>query len=1113
MLVAQDPNRAEQLHRELVQLASPGREIGPVAHLPAAHISPYVEISLDTRRMQDMLGTCTRLVAGEDIRILVLPSSHLATRLPPPDKLIEATRAVQTGVAYDREELVKYLSSAGYVRVSSVYETGTFALRGSLVDVFSPGHALPLRIDFFGDDVESIAHFAPTTQLTVQRVESALLGPATEVLDLEGIAGRARPRLLDLADDLNYPSARLAEILDGLRDGELPAGAHAFLPLLTELTGDIFDYLAPSQWCLVFDDLAAVTATLDNSLKNEQARYLSYRDLGRLALPPEQLFLTEQERSAKLASYTRLNVAALDTDANLRFTIETRMSVGTAVTGESKLAEFEKRARELVPMGVHVAVTARDERDCSRIAHLITGNGLSARVCDRQFSLPFAPEERDFSGVLVFPSDLQAGVDSPELGLYVTTAQELFDKKGGRRESTEDTAAQREKLLELEEGDFVVHREYGIGRFSGVVRKVMGSGEYSCLQVDYAGGDVLYVPVHNAGAVQRYIGSGKASPKLDKLGSASWEKRVAKARSATKKLAFSLLELYARRQAARGHMFSAGDDYFAEFEARFPFDETPDQATAVEDVLTDMEKPQPMDRLICGDVGFGKTEVAVRAAFKAILDGMQVAVLVPTTILAEQHRLTFAKRLEHYPVTVDSLSRFKNRGQQTALLKKLEEGKVDIVIATHRLLSSDIKFSNLGLLIVDEEHRFGVGHKEKLKALRSKVDVLSMTATPIPRTLHMAMTGIRDLSIIKTPPPGRLDIRTNLIRYDPGVVADAIRFELQRGGQVFFLHNRVEDILTVAEQLETLVPEARILVAHGQMKETLLERRMLEFMRHEGDVLLCTTIVESGLDIPTVNTLLVNNAHMFGLAQLYQIRGRIGRSSVQAFAYFIVPPTPVMSTDARARLATLAKFTQVGSGFQVASIDLELRGAGDLLGADQSGYVAAVGFDMYIHLLQEEVDNLKESREGPAEVNCQVEVAVTAFLPEEYIPDRHQRLVFYRMIASCESVDALEALRAEMRDRFGPHPIPLKQLLAVAELKLRGRRLGLTRIEAGRGRVKVNLEMCPDTVLDSVLGLVKEQPVPIKVTPDHKMVADFSETDGSGPIAACRQLLDLLERE
>ena len=1114
LLVVRDSHRAQQLYMELLHLLTGGREWEDVLLLPRPYISPYIEVSVDSRRVIQALGTLSHLARGDPCKVLIVPAQQLPIRVVSPEAIFEAGPTLSVGDEMDREEFLGALVSAGYTRVTSVLEEGTFAVRGSLVDLFSPGVSQPVRIDFFGDVIESMAVFSPETQMTLHKVQEAPVYPSTEVLELAGLAGRARKALLSLADDLDFPSSRRAQLTDRLRTGELPPGVHALLPILADAKASLLDYLEPSRWLVVYDDLAGIEKALAAFHQQERIRYTSYLGMGRLALPPERLFFSEENVRERLRrDFTLLNVAPIDPTANYHFSTEAPRPLPETTVGGSRMAHFEEKIRRRIQEGFTTAVTAGDPKDLVKLARLMVNKGFDSRLEKEELSFEALNTSAPFKGLSFFASRLNCGIECEDLGLLVATDRELFDKAAARSAPVGASADHREKLLELQEGDFVVHRDYGIGRFAGVMRKVMGAGEYTCLQIEYAQEETLYVPIHSAGVVQRYVGSGKATPRLDRLGSASWQNRVNKAKSATKKLAIDLLKLYARRKAVVGHSYSPGDEYFEEFEASFPYNETPDQGRAIEDVIADMERHQPMDRLVCGDVGFGKTEVAIRSAFKAILDGKQVAVLVPTTILAEQHRITFQERLKDYPVAVASLSRFKSKREQGVIVKKLEEGTVDMVIGTHRLLSKDIKFKSLGLIIVDEEHRFGVGHKEKLKALRTSVDVLSMTATPIPRTLHMAMTGVRDLSVIKTPPAGRLDIQTTLTHFDPEAISSAIRFELERGGQIFFLHNRVEDILTVQEQLQGLVPEVRILVAHGQMPEKQLEKQMVDFMDRKGDLLLCTTIIESGLDIPSVNTLIVNNADRFGLAQLYQIRGRVGRSWRQAFAYFIVPPVSVMSDDARARLATLVKFTQVGAGFQVASIDMELRGAGDILGGEQSGHVAAVGFDMYVHLLQETVEKLKDEDGKGRRNECRVDIAADVHLPEEYIPDRHQRLVFYRMIATAESLSHLEHLRLELRDRFGPIPKGTMRLLAIAELRLHGRKLGIVRVEAGGGWAGVDLSEAPDATLEAALALVKEQPVPLKVTQANVLKADFTQQGGGDPITDARRFLGLLEEK
>ena len=1112
LVVVPDMERARRLYEELRCLLSGGRRFAGVHLLPVTCVSPYIEISVDTRRQQELLGTLSRVASGREIQVLVVPVVNLCQAWPVPETLGARTKTLVPGQEIGREAFLQQLVDSGYVRVTTVLETGSFAVRGSLLDIYSPGEQWPVRIDFFGDEVESISTFHPDTQVTTGKVTAACIAPATPVLDTACVLARARPRLLALADEQRCPSSVLGELLDSLRAGELPTGAQALMPILLEKTAALTQYLPPDKWIVLLDDMASILQAVARLHENESARYEAYRNRGRLALPPARLFLDSNGILDLLHPYTRVNSALLDEKAQYRFDLGLSPPVPGSSTGAARLEQTAQRVAKCHKMGFRMLLTAPDLDEARKAAGLFSGSGVHLKAPDSELTQRSLLATRNFDGMELFLSQLTRGVYCPDLGLLVLTTAELLERKRKASGDSALTSMHKEALFELEEGDHVVHREYGIGRFVGVERKVMGAGEYTCLKIAYAKGDTLYVPVHNAGIIQRYIGSGQAAPKLDQLGSSSWAAKVKKARSATKKLAVDLLNLYATRQTAHGFPFSPSDEYFAEFESAFPYDETPDQARSVEEVLCDMEKPRPMDRLVCGDVGFGKTEVAVRAAFKSVLDGKQVAVLVPTTVLAEQHRITFESRFGAYPVTVESLSRFKTKALQRATLTRLAEGRVDVIIGTHRLLSEDVAFKNLGLLIVDEEHRFGVGHKEKLKSYRSTVDVLSMTATPIPRTLHMAMSGIRDLSVIKTPPPGRLDIETYLIHFDPEAVRDAIEREVGRGGQVFFLHNRVEDILTVREQLEGLIPGLRVGVGHGQMRESALEKAMVDFMRRKYDVLLCTTIIESGLDMPNVNTLIVNNAHNFGLGQLYQIRGRVGRSERQAYAYFIVPPTETMSIDARSRLATLTRFTAVGSGFQVASIDMELRGAGDLLGPHQSGYIAAVGFDMYIHLLHEEVDKLKSSQAVPTTVECQVELSLDAHIPEDFVQDRHQRLVLYRMAASAQTPEDVDRIRFEIRDRFGALPEPVARLLSIAEIRVRATALGIRKVTVKGATVTLDVSEAPDRVLAGMVELVKSQPVPLRVTPDHKVVGDLDKKGAPDPVARAKRLLNYVER-
>ncbi len=1112
LVVVPDEEQADTLVSNLRVLFGQENEWGPVVHLPTWFVSPYIPVSADRRRQLQALGVWSHVGWGK-AKVVVCSPAPLLWRIPDPEAVSTHTTLLETGEEVDREAFIRSLSDRGYTRVNVVVEEGTFAVRGSLLDIFSPGEDWPIRVDFFGDDVEAIALFDPNTQLSKERLSTALVAPASPVLEQAQMLQKARPSLVELSGKLHIPSSRLTGVLDQLRDEELPIGMDALLPLLTDAPKALHGYLDPKEWAVFFSDKARIDSTIAKIRESERDRYHAAATQGRLVLSPEELMMSQEDAESSLARFTQLNTGVLDTDAGVRFSFDLRRPVEELEGTGNRIGAFQSQARERLKAGYRVVLTSPDAKEAQRLATQIVEGGLSCRIFKGLPTYPQLVRKNRFVGVEMFIAPLHRGFHSPHQGLYLVTGDELYVRRARRTRKDSEGVSDRERLLELKEGDYVVHKEYGIGQFQGVARRTLGTAEYMSLVITYANSDTLYVPVHNAGAIQRYVGSSKGAPKMDRLGGVSWEKRVSKVKTAAKKLAVDLLALYARRQALSGYAYSPADEYYEEFEAAFPYNETPDQQRVIEEVLLDMEKPQPMDRLVCGDVGFGKTEVAIRAAFKAILDGRQVAVLVPTTVLAEQHRMTFQQRLKRYPVKVASLSRFKSKRQQKETLKELERGDVDVIIGTHRLLGKDVNFKQLGLVVIDEEHRFGVNHKERLKALRSTVDVLSMTATPIPRTLHMAMTGVRDLSLIKTPPPGRQDIETSLIHFDEDFIRDVIQRELDRDGQIFFLHNRVEDILNVKATLEGIVPGVRVAVAHGQMGEGELEKAMLQFMAREFDVLLCTTIIESGLDIPTVNTLFVNNADYFGLAQLYQIRGRIGRGNRKAYAYFIVPPTSVMSTEARSRLAALTKFSAVGSGFQIASIDMELRGAGDLLGANQSGHIASVGFDLYVHMLQEAVDDLKAQREEKRAVESRVEIPVEASIPDSYIPDRHERLVFYRMVAASDNLDLLDRYRFEMRDRFGPLPDPVQQLLAVAELRLRCQKLGISHLVVGTQTVKVHLEESPDAVLAATLELIKKQPLPLRVTPTHHLIATFPTAEMEPPVNRARRILGLIEGE
>ncbi len=734
------------------------------------------------------------------------------------------------------------------------------------------------------------------------------------------------------------------------------------------------------------------------------------------------------------------------------------------------------------------------------------------------YNLPLALSERDFPGELgrsdsqlrIMVGDISRGFQLDEDQLAVIAEEEIFGVRIKRRGVSE---ARRKQLLtslaELKPGDYMVHIDFGVGIYRGLQHLTFSGMEGDFLLLEYAGADKLYLPVDRINLVQRYVGAEGVEPHVDKLGGAGWEKTKAKARAAIQEMAGELLKIYAARQVEEGHAFSPPDELYQEFEAAFAYEETPDQQAAIEDVLLDMESKKPMDRLICGDVGYGKTEVALRGAFKAVMDGKQVAVLVPTTILAQQHMETFSARLKSYPVKVEMLSRFRTPKEQKEIIEGVKNGTVDVVIGTHRLLQKDIVFKDLGLLIIDEEQRFGVTHKERLKKYRAVVDIMTLTATPIPRTLYMSLMGIRDLSIIDTPPVDRLAIKTFVARTSDDLIREAVLRELRRGGQIFFVHNRVQTIGAMAEHLQRIVPEAKIAVGHGQMEEKELERVMLSFMHGESNLLLCTTIIESGLDIPTANTLIVNRADTFGLSQLYQLRGRVGRSKQRAYAYLLIPGEGAISADARERLKIIQELTELGAGFRIATHDLEIRGTGDLLGARQSGDIAAVGFELYTELLEEAIRQLK-GEELAERVEPEIKLRIPAFIPEDYVREPNQRLIIYKRLTQATSEEDVAEIMGELVDRFGKLPLAALYLVEVMKLRVALKAMLVKEIEFDGKKLVLSFHQKTPVSPDTIIGLIRQQPKKYQFTPDFRLCAELADTSFDGVLKEAGNLLKTL---
>ncbi|HEY3446372.1 MAG TPA: transcription-repair coupling factor [Myxococcales bacterium] len=1135
-----DEEKADELESDLGFFLGPGTPEAPsTLRLPAAEQLPYDALSPDRRTGFALLATLFHLSQGTRAHALILSGRALVRRYLPPAVLDSHCELVSANQELDRDKLAAKLVSMGYQSVPVVEDAGSFAVRGGIVDVWSPLHGKPVRLEYFGDTVESLRLFEPDTQRTAGALQTLLLCPAREVLFDEAAKAAGIAAVREAADAVNRPSSKVRELLDAIQEGRLAYGLDSLMPgFYGKQLGSVFDYLAkwspalppaalppaPSQTTgggsavldstlvgahgtalpragvtFFIDDPLAIEGALSEHDRAMQVEFDASRRREELALEPSahQLSLGEVTKllseSRRIVSHSVFLGGPGDKPVSFSYgpTAPIRSEILAHHGEHGALTPLVTRLSDWRERGVFAAVAAGSSGQADRLKRLLLERNLMVRVHREGF--PENPEAAFEPSVYahVFTGEVSSGFVDAGGGLALLAEEDIFgqrSRKAARRTRSDQPFIQA--FRELKEGDLVVHVDYGIGRYTGLTKMELRGVGTDVMVLQYAGRDKVYLPVQRMRLLQKFTGADAEAVALDKLGSGSWERRKNAVKEHLLKMAAELLKLYAARKAHPGHAFSPPDQYFHQFEADFQFEETPDQEKAIADVLSDMQSKEPMDRLICGDVGYGKTEVALRAAFKAVLDKKQVAILVPTTLLAAQHQRTFTERFKDYAVTVDSVSRLKTSAENRDVLRRCAEGKLDVVIGTHRLLNADVSFKDLGLLVIDEEQRFGVAHKEKIKKYRSQVDVLTMTATPIPRTLHMSMAGMRDMSIIATPPEDRKAIRTFVLKFDPPQIAEAIRREMGRGGQVYFLHNRVESIHQMEKFINEQVPEAKTAVAHGQMHEHELEPVMARFVNREIDVLVCSSIIESGLDIPTANTIIVNRADTFGLSQLYQIRGRVGRSRERAYAYLLVPAKKPMTKDAAKRLEVLQSFTELGAGFSIASHDLEIRGGGNLLGPDQSGHIAAVGFDLYAQLLDEAVHELRGEPLSEV-VDPDVNLPVPAFIPDDYLPDIQMRLLFYKRFSQVQNDDEISDLRGELQDRFGELPDEIDNLCEVMALKADMRKLRLRALESGPGRLVFSLGQ--DAQLDpaKLAGMVQRSKGAFRLTPEMKLISTF----------------------
>lgn len=1065
LVVAAQPERAQQLYDEL-RLWSARPE--DVLRFPEPDALPYERVPWAMETVRGRLATLAALSSPPSplAPVVVTSARALMHKTIPFEEFQAGTHTLRAGQTISLQETLAHWYDLGYRPESVVEEPGTFSRRGGIVDIFPPGQARPVRIELFGDQIESLRTFDPTSQRSQESITSFTLTPAGEALPKYG--PRAAKGVANLDFTSCHTPARNAFQRDreALERGESFRGLEFYIPYLYIQPGMLLDYF-PAEGLLLVDDWMELEAAMEELETQAMKLREDLAEAGDLPRGLSVPYFTWQELEPALMNRRPLvlgydwSATDMERGSDVPYMqLSRHFTPGLRYGGQLK--QVLEDCRSMTHEGQRVVIVSRQAQ---RLSELLRERGIHATPVTEVREPP--PPRR----LILVQGTLTEGWRLRIADCNLLTDAEIFGwARPLPRRAPQPRAITPEAFFsDVAPGDYVVHIEHGIGLFQGLTRLTVDGTEREYLEVDYAAGDKLYVPIHQVDRLSRYVGVGDRPPFIHRLGTTDWARVKAQAKRAVEDIAKDLLELYSAREVIPGHAFSPDTPWQAELEAAFPYIETKDQLAAVEAVKTDMEQVKPMDRLICGDVGYGKTEVALRAAFKAVMDGKQVAILVPTTVLAQQHYQTFLERLKPFPVEVEMLSRFRSRKEQQRVLERLRKGQVDIVIGTHRLLQKDVVFKDLGLLIIDEEQRFGVTHKEKLKQMRREVDVLTLTATPIPRTLHMSLMGVRDMSTIETPPEERLPVVTHVGEYDEGLIRKAILRELARGGQVYFVHDRVQSINLIAQRLAKIVPEATLAIGHGQMPERELEQVMLDFAAGKVDVLVCTSIIQNGLDIPNANTIIVNRADRFGLAQLYQLRGRVGRSAVRAYAYFLYSRHQQLNEAARKRLQTILEASELGAGFRIAMKDLEIRGAGEILGARQHGHIAAVGFDLYCRLLAQAVRELKGEEPSqllgeeaaylpPLDSGVQISLPLAISLPEDYVPEERLRLHLYRRMASLSTLAEVKDIEQELEDRFGPLPQATANLLYQLRLKILAMAARVQAISTEEGQVVIKAE-------------------------------------------------------
>ncbi|HTA85285.1 MAG TPA: transcription-repair coupling factor [Silvibacterium sp.] len=1089
-----------------------------VLKLPAHDVLPFENLSPHPEIQEQRAATLWKMATGA-ASIVIAPVEAAAMKLFPRPFYGGLAQYLRRGEEVDVETLLAHLASVGYTPMDIVEMPGQYTRRGGILDIYSPEADRPVRFEFFGDEIETIRKFDPETQRSSAPLDEALLLPLTETPITERLLAGVHARLSGAHINAEDEPEMVAQAIAAGGVSVFPGWE--FFAGVSSADATLLD-LIPR--CLLFvEEPAMIKNQIDRWWNKVEQRH-ERSSIGSL-IRPQDIYLRPEVLEAQLLSHPGIDidqlgvVDVLEDDTTLG---EIAFQARPTLRFHGSIPAFLEQVRSLMEQETRMLLVAPNQGEVERLANLLREYQLPYRLGSR---IQHAGSENiydessylagNYRTPILVRSSLSAGVSLPDANLVLFGANDFSDEADVTARPVpkkSKTAAFVSDFRDLTVGDYVVHVEHGIAQYTGLREIVQDSVTLEFMVLEFAEQARLYVPLTRLDLIQKYRSTDAGpAPILNRLGSAQWAKTKARVRKAMQDMADELLKLYAQRKAAQGHAFSPDNEFQREFEDAFDYNETEDQISAINDIKRDMESTMPMDRLLCGDVGYGKTEVAMRAAFKAVQEGKQVAVLTPTTVLSFQHFETFKQRFSQFPITVEMISRFRTQREQKSILERVEAGKVDILIGTHRLLSKDLKFHDLGLLVVDEEQRFGVRHKERLKQMRREIDVLAMSATPIPRTLHMSLVGLRDMSVIETPPKDRMAIQTVVAKFDEKLIRSAVEVELERGGQIYFVHNRVETIYELAAKIQELVPAARITVGHGQMSEGDLEKVMLSFMHHEHDVLVATTIIENGLDIPLANTIIINRADRHGLSELYQLRGRVGRSNRRAYAYLLIPPEQELTEVARRRLAALKEFSDLGAGFKIAALDLELRGAGNMLGGEQSGHIEAIGFEMYTSMLEEAVGKLKgeERVEVPT---TQLSLGIALRIDENYIAEENQRLRMYKVIAGIQNEAALADVRAELEDRYGPLPESVRHLLNASLLRIECERIGVAQIDRKRDQLHIRFTESAGIDPGRLMKLVaKNAKRGAQFTPQGMLRYPLTSAKPDGVLAEIRALLDQLE--